>query len=141
MVHVVIEWPPTALESGKAGGANIIIATLPSKLSSWNCWNQTHFKDIIPKERKWLRNCPVFVESYFPFEVITICFSMTNSVRTSILCVPYRSATIVKTGKTMFLPRFGGYRSKTFTLNPVWHDVGKQEKCSSLEPPSKGQLL
>ena len=20
-------------------------------------------------------------------------------------------------------------------LNPVWHDVGKQEKCSSLEPP------
>ena len=21
------------------------------------------------------------------------------------------------------------------TLNPVWHDVGKQEKCSSLEPP------
>jgi hypothetical protein len=34
------------------GGANIIIATLPSKLSSWNCWNRTHFKDIIPKERK-----------------------------------------------------------------------------------------
>ena len=34
-----------------------------------------------------------------------------NSVRMSILCVPFRSATIVKIGKTMtFLPRFGGNR-------------------------------
>ena len=70
-----------------------------------------------------LRNCSVFVECYFSFEVITICFSLTNSGRRSTLCVPFRSATIVKTGKTMFLPRFGGHRSKTFANQMTFYMV------------------
>ena len=27
------------------------------------------------------------------------------------------------------------WRKRATAFNPVWHDVGKQEKCSSLEPP------
>ena len=26
-------------------------------------------------------------------------------------------------------------KKKIIFLNPVWHDVGKQEKCLSLDPP------
>ena len=29
-----------------------------------------------------------------------------------------------------------GIGNRSIIINPVWHDVGKQEKCSSLEPPS-----